>query len=634
MVAFLALAPGGSATREKLAGLLWSDRQEEQARGSLRQSVTELRAAFRGRDEEALQVDRDSLHIRLDKVWIDARELERLAVGTPEERRQVIALYGGDLLADIGSIGGPFDDWLYSERAFRRDTALNAMASLLRERLAAGDVADAEAMARAVLTIDPAHEEAHRAVMESYARRGDKSSALRQFQIATETLKRVLDAKPGPATVTLYERIKGDRLTGDSGGPASTGADGAAQGDDAQAVQLSVAVLPFRNIGGDPTQDYLGDGLADEIVDGLSRFRWLSVIASGSTGIYRGVDADPRDVGQRLNVRYAVEGAVRRSAERVRIAVRLVDCDDGRTVWSDMRVASFAEVFELENDIVREIVGQLDPKLLQAEIDRARRRPPENRNAYDNVLRAVPLMYQASAESFRQAGEFLRRAVTLDPDYARAHAWLAFWHVISLGEGWVSDSSAKMVEAADHHARIAVERDPDDAMGLAFAAHVEGFLRRQFDSAERLYERALTLNPSFGWAWALRAVLCCYRGRPDEALGYMSDYHKLCPFDPYRYFWDTVTTIAHALKGQHEQALVAAAPVLRDHPMFGAIYVPVISSLGRLGRIEEGRALFEKLKVTRPDFSIESFRKTYPMENPEDFDAYIQGLRDSGVPEI
>ena len=140
----------------KLAGLLWSDRQEEQARGSLRQSVTELRAAFRGRDEEALQVDRDSLHIRLDKVWIDARELERLAVGTPDERRQVIALYGGDLLADIGSIGGPFDDWLYSERAFRRDTALNAMASLLRERLAASDVTDAESIARAVLTIDPA----------------------------------------------------------------------------------------------------------------------------------------------------------------------------------------------------------------------------------------------------------------------------------------------------------------------------------------------------------------------------------------------------------------------------------------------------------------------------------------------
>lgn len=631
MVAFLALAPGGSATREKLAGLLWSDRQEEQARGSLRQSVTELRAAFRGRDEEALQVDRDSLHIRLDKVWIDARELERLAVGTPEDRRQVIALYGGDLLADIGSIGGPFDDWLYSERAFRRDTALNAMASLLRERLAAGDVVDAEAMARAVLTIDPAHEEAHRAVMESYARRGDKSSALRQFQIATETLKRVLDAKPGPATVTLYERIKGDRLTGGETGLGASGAD--EQHADERAAQLSVAVLPFRNIGGDPGQDYLGDGLADEIVDGLSRFRWLSVIASGSTGMYRGVEADPRDVGRRLNVRYAVEGAVRRSAERVRIAVRLVDCDDGHTVWSDMRVASFAEVFELENEIVREIVGQLDPKLLQAEIDRVRRRPPENRNAYDSVLRAVPLMYQASAESFRQAGEFLRRAVTLDPDYARAHAWLAFWHVISLGEGWVNESSTNMVENADYHARIAVERDPDDAMGLAFAAHVEGFLRRRFDSAERLYERALTLNPSFGWAWALRAVLCCYRGRADEALENMEQYHRLCPFDPYRYFWDTVTTIAHALKGQYEEALTAASPVLRDHPQFGAIYVPVISSLGRLGRAEEGRQLFERLKTTRPDFSIEGFRKSYPIEHAEDFEDYIQGLRVSGVPE-
>lgn len=632
MVAFLALAPGGSATREKLAGLLWSDRQEEQARGSLRQSVTELRAAFRGRDEDALQVDRDSLHIRLDKVWIDARELERLAVGTAEDRRQVIALYGGDLLADIGSIGGPFDDWLYSERAFRRDTALNAMASLLRERLAASDVTDAEAMARAVLTIDPAHEEAHRAVMESYARRGDKSSALRQFQIATETLKRVLDAKPGPATVTLYERIKGDRLTGESGGPAAPGTEDPMQGDDAHAVQLSVAVLPFRNIGGDPTQDYLGDGLADEIVDGLSRFRWLSVIASGSTGMYRGVDADPRDVGRRLNVRYAVEGAVRRSAERVRIAVRLVDCDDGRTVWSDMRVASFAEVFELENEIVREIVGQLDPKLLQAEIDRARRRPPENRNAYDNVLRAVPLLYQANGESFRMAGEFLRRALVLDPEYARAHAWMAFMHVFEIGEGWAKDKQAA-IEGAERHARMAVECDPDDAMALSFAGHVEVFVHRNYEAAERLHNRSLAINPNFGWGWAFAALLCSYRGRPEEAFERLERYRRLCPFDPFVYFWETVNVISLAVARSYEEVITAAQPILVDRPNFAAVLQPLIVALGHLGRPEEAKPYVERLRAQQHQLTIAAFRKTYPLEREEDLNHYLDGLRKAGIPE-
>lgn len=631
MVAFLALAPGASATREKLAGLLWADRQEEQARGSLRQSVTELRAAFRGPDEEALQVDRDALHIRLDKVWIDARELERLAAGTAEDRRQVIALYAGDLLADIGSIGGPFDDWLYSERAFRRDTALNAMTSLMRERLAAGDVADAESIARAVLTIDPAQEEAHRAVMESYARRGDKSSALRQFQIATETLKRVLDAKPGPATATLYERIKGDQVTGDTpGGSAVPGMQ--EQPTDERAAQLSVAVLPFRNIGNDPTQDYLGEGLADEIVDGLSRFRWLSVIASGSTGMYRGVEADPRDVGKRLNVRYAVEGAVRRSGERVRIAVRLVDCDDGRTVWSDMRVASFAEVFELENEIVREIVGQLDPKLLQAEIDRARRRAPENLNAYDNVLRAVPLLYQANAESFRMAGEFLRRALGLDADYARAHAWMAFMHVFELGEGWTKDKLAS-VEGAERHARLAVECDPDDAMALSFAGHVEVFVHRNYEAAERLHNRSLAINPNFGWGWAWGALLCSYRGRPEEAFERLEHYRRLCPFDPFVYFWETVNVISLSVARRYDDAVAAAQPILADRPNFAAVLQPLIVALGHLGRPEEAKLYVERLRAQQHPVTIAAYRKNYPLEREEDLNHYLEGLRLAGIPE-
>ncbi len=428
MIAYLALAPGGSATRERLAGLLWSDRQEEQARGSLRQSVTELRAAFSGEDEDALRIDRDSIQLRLDATWVDARELERLAAASIDERRQVIQIYGGDLLADLGSIGGPFEDWLYTDRAFRRETALSCMASVLRDRLGAGDIADAEAVARSVLGLEVAHEEAHRTIMEAYARRGDKASALRQFQTCTDTLKRVLDAKPAPATVALYDRIKADRLEAVGEGlpvPAPVHVEpgaATASAESPRAAQLSVAVLPFRNVGGDPGSDYLGEGLADEIADGLSRFKWLSVIASGTTGVARGAESDPRETGRRLGVRYSVEGTVRRGGDRVRIAVRLVDCEDAHAVWAESRIVELGNMFDVQDEIVREVVGRLDPKLMQAEIERVRRRPPDNRNAYDCVLRAVPLLYKASAESFEQAGHLLQRAVALYPDYARAHA--------------------------------------------------------------------------------------------------------------------------------------------------------------------------------------------------------------------
>ncbi len=190
-----------------------------------------------------------------------------------------------------------------------------------------------------------------------------------------------------------------------------------------------------------------------------------------------------------------------------------------------------------------------------------------------------------------------------------------------------------MADKADYHARLAVERDPDDAMGLAFAAHVESFLRRRFESAERLYERAVAVNPSFGWAWVLRAMLACYRGRPDTALEYFSHYNKLSPFDFYRYFWETVAVIAYALKGQHREAIAAAEPVLRDHAQFGAIYVPVISSLGHLGRLDEAARRIAQLREVRPEFSIANFNATYPMEDPAQFAIYIQGLRLAGVAE-
>lgn len=637
VLAFLCLTPDASATRERIAGLVWSDRLEEQARGSLRQSITELRALFQGEDSEAIHIDRDVMRIDLERTWVDAREVERCGEGSVEEKRKIAELYRGDLLADLSAIGGAFQDWLYGERAWRREQAFGAMASAMRDLMGAREFAASESVARHMLALEPSHEEAHRGLMEAYARAGDKAAALRQFQVCVDALKRTLDAKPGQATIQLYDRIRGDRLDGDSPTAAEMPPPAPAVAApppvaDPMVETLPVAVLPFRNVGGEPEQEYLGEGFAEDIVDGLSRFKWLSVIPTGSTGVPRGQDVDSREIGKRLGVRYAIEGTVRRQGGIVRIGVRLVDCDDGRAIWSDQRTVEFANLFDLQDEIVRGVVGQLNPKILQAEVDRVRRRPPDNANAYDSVLRAVPLIYQASPTAFRTAGEFLERALRLDPDYAHAHAWMSFWHLMGVGQGWVPDRDASS-RLAEQHARRAVDLDPDDPMGLSFAGHVEAFLHRDFDVAEHFHARSLAANPNFGWGWALSALVSAYRGHSDKALESMERYRKLSPYDPFRFFWENVTVIALTLAGRYNDAISAAHPILREHPTFAAAYPPVIASLGQLGKTDEAEALAKKLRELQPGFSISSFVATYPLERAEDKAKYLVGFRAAGVPE-
>lgn len=643
VLAFLALTPDASATRERVAGLVWSDRLEEQARGSLRQAITELRALFRDADAGALHIDRDVMRVNLDQVWIDAREVERMADGPLEEKRKIPELYRGDLLADLSAIGGAFQDWLYGERAWRREQAFGGMAAAMRELIALRDLTAAESIARHMLALEPSHEEAHRGLMEAFARSGDKAAALRQFQVCVDALKRTLDAKPGQPTIQLYERIRADRLDAPmpelptAAPPPAVTASAPPKAApvvaaDGQMETLPVAVLPFRNVGGDPEQEYLGEGFAEDIVNGLSRFKWLSVIPGASSGIFRGQEVDPRDIGRRLNVRYAIEGTVRRQGSVVRIGVRLVDCEDARALWTDQRTVEFARLFDVQDEIVRGIVGQLNPKILQAEIDRVRRRPPDNANAYDSMLRAVPLIYQASPTAFRTAGEFLDRALRLDPDYAHAHAWMAFWHLMGVGQGWLTDRE-KSDAAAERHAHAAIELDPDDPMGLSFAAHVEAFLRHNYDVAEHFHERSLAVNPNFGLGWALSAAVACYRGRPLDALERMERYRTLSPFDNFRYFWETVTVISLALAGRYQDAVVAAQPILREHPNFTAVYVPVIVSLAYLGRIEEARNVLRQLLAVQPGFTIKMFEEISPLERAEDRERYVIGLRMAGLPE-
>jgi len=246
------------------------------------------------------------------------------------------------------------------------------------------------------------------------------------------------------------------------------------------------------------------------------------------------------------------------------------------------------------------VVAQIDPEILLIEAKRSASRLPTDATAYDLVLRAIPLIGRLEREPFMLAGEHLHRATEMEPDYAAAYAWHAYWQMFLVGQGWAADPSAAMEEAGQHAER-AVLLDPLDARGLTIAGHVRAFLNRRLREALTLHERALSLNPNLAMAWALSAIAYAYMGDPEEAERRNNRYKKLSPFDPHAFFFDGFFTVIYLLKRDFESAVVAGRAVTEMNPALSAGYKPYLAALGHLGHIQEAAVVRQ---ATGSDFIL------------------------------
>ena len=255
----------------------------------------------------------------------------------------------------------------------------------------------------------------------------------------------------------------------------------------------SIAVLPFQNMSGDPEQDYFADGMVEDIVTGLSRIKWLFVIARNSSFVYKGKAADVRQVGRELGVRYVLEGGVRKAGGRLRITAQLVEAETGAHLWADKFDGALEDVFDLQDQITDRVVGVVEPSVRRSEIERSRPKRSENLDAYDLFLRALPHTHARMPSGARIAIPLLEQALKLDSDYAVAHAHLAWCREWCFTRGGFdeADKSAALV-----HARIAIDSDIDDAASLAVAGWVIIVLTKEHEMALSAIERALSLNAS------------------------------------------------------------------------------------------------------------------------------------------
>ena len=301
-------------------------------------------------------------------------------------------------------------------------------------------------------------------------------------------------------------------------------------------------------------------------------------------------------------------------------------------VWARRFDRQSNDLLSLQDEIASEVVAQIDPEILLIEAKRSAARTPVDATAYDLMLRAIPLIGRMERGPFMQAGEYLSHAIELEPDYAAAYAWHAYWQMFLVGQGWAEEPEAVMQEAGEHAER-AVMLDPFDARGLTIAGHVRAFLHRHLRDAIALHERALSLNPNLAMAWALSAIAYAYLGEPEEAERRNNRYKKLSPLDPHAFFYDGFFTVIHLLKRDYESAVVAGRTVTQMNPALSAGFKPYLAALGHLGRTQEAAVARRRLLAIEPDFTVERFIATTSLERDSDRDLFAAGLRLAGVPE-
>ena len=394
----------------------------------------------------------------------------------------------------------------------------------------------------------------------------------------------------------------------------------------------SLAVLPFQNMSGDPEQEYFADGMVEEITTAISRLPWLFVIARNSSFTYKGRVVDVKQVARELGVRYVLEGSVRKAGNRVRITGQLIDATTGNHIWADRFDGALDDIFDLQDRVSSSVVGAIEPKLRQSEIERASRKPTESLDAYDLYLRALAQSYRFSEEGLAQAVSLLRQALAIDPSYAPAAAFVGWCRMFQRVQGWGAVSEAEVAEGVSL-ARQALEAARDDPEVMWQTAYPLFYFTGETALAEAVLDRALMLNSNAATAWICRGNIHALRNQPEAAMEDLDRAQRLSPFDPFGYVNAWGFAIAHIAAGRFEQAIQWADRALHDQPRFIIAIRAKIAANAHLGRLDEARAECARMLALYPGLTIAAFRASAASFAPEFVERYVTGLRLAGLPE-
>ncbi|TPL06156.1 transcriptional regulator [Mesorhizobium sp. B2-4-14] len=390
----------------------------------------------------------------------------------------------------------------------------------------------------------------------------------------------------------------------------------------------SIAVLPFVNMSGDADQDYFADGMVEDIVTGLSRIRWLFVIARNSSFTYKGRAVDVKQVGRELGVRYVLEGSVRKVGSRVRITGQLIDAEDGSHLWAERYDRELTDVFALQDEITVSVVAAIEPNLRRAEIERVKRQRPDSLDAYDLFLRALPDVYTFMPQGAAKGLPLLDQALAIEPNYALAHGFAAWAHQTLFIRGGML---AQHREKSSRHAHAAIEHGSGDAMALALAGFTIGLVEHDRRLADEAFAQALSLSASCAFVYAFGCVPVAYGGDAARAIDWCEQAMRLSPLDAMSCVPQGIIGFGNFLSGRHEQAVAAGRRAVELNPGFSILHGWLAAPLVRLGRIEEARASAARLLALDPHFTIGRWAAVVGLA-PGIIDDVTDALRVAGLP--
>jgi adenylate cyclase len=391
----------------------------------------------------------------------------------------------------------------------------------------------------------------------------------------------------------------------------------------------SIAVLPFHNMSGDPEQEYFADGMVEEIITALSRFKSLFVIARNSSFAFKGKAIDIKEVGRRLGVRYVLEGAVRKAAGKVRITGQLIDAITGVHIWADRFERDLTDVFALQDEVTVAVVSAIQPKLLQTEIAIATRRRPENLTAYDFFLRAMQQFYLTTREGLAEAMRLAHRALELDPRFGLVAALAGLCHMNNVLWGYSTNPQFDRKEAI-RLLRLALSDDDDDPEKLAWVSLISAYMVCDSESEIEMADRAVALNPNSYVAWYCRGWVYRVAGLPGEAVRSFERAMRVSPVDPQLHQSFAGMGLAFIELGRFDEAIVAGKKAQRQNPSFSPGYRCLVSAFAHLGRDAEAREAAAHLLEVDPAFTISALIARGGQANSK---LLIEGLRKAGLPE-
>jgi adenylate cyclase len=396
--------------------------------------------------------------------------------------------------------------------------------------------------------------------------------------------------------------------------------------------KASVVVLPFQNMSTDADQDYFADGMVEDIIMALSRFRNLFVISRNSSFTYKGRAVDAKQVGRELGVRYVLEGSVRKSGDRVRISGHLLDAASGTHLWGDRFEGTLEDVFDLQDKVTTSVVSALAPTIRFAEIERARHRPTESTDAHLTYMRGVGIFYQWTKAGIEEALKLFHEAIEIDPDYSLPYGMAAVSYVFLRSTGWVADFAPLVPKVVELVAR-APTVGSDDAFTLAAAGFAAANILNDLDTGAALLDRALALNVNYSQVWIQSAYIRAWLGESELALAHSELARRLSPVDPQTFTIDGAAALAHFLAGRSEDALSFAEMALRQNPFFSPATRIAAASAALLNRTELASKYLAQLRMIDPTLSMSNLHSRIGVRRAEHIARFTEGLRKAGLPE-